>query len=507
MRHALPTALLAAGLGLILVPGRAAGAAGAWTSNPQSRVRLISQWRVAPREGELRMGLHFRLAPHWHVYWKNSGDAGFAPTLVFAPVAGLSQPEVLWPAPRRFDLPGDLVAFGYQDEVVYPVRARLHGSDSAGSAGRAGTNRLALLTLVADLDYVVCEIDCVPYRYRLSLEQPLAPPSSQDRGAGRGVLDPQTAPLIERWWARLPLPAEALAGVATDGVLQNGLEGPALEVRVSGVRAGAEADLFLETHEAFEAGRPRARAVPQGVTFHVPLHAKRAGAELPARTSFAWTATGLQRDGRTLALETRREVAIAGRPGAGQGSPSPSRASAGAPASWTPPDSRLTALLAAAALLLALSCWGVLPLPRPARLARAGARQPDGAARPERPAGEAMQPSGAGAAPAFQALGFVLLAGTLWLLYSLSFQLSAEGVAAIELALVAMALLAWLRGRAGRRIRLRFALAVALAACTALPPWLAGRSRIGEPRRVAEVTEPGRASAHDPAPPGRNPAN
>ncbi|HVT14815.1 MAG TPA: protein-disulfide reductase DsbD domain-containing protein [Thermoanaerobaculia bacterium] len=482
----MPTALLAAGLGLFLVPGRAAGAAGAWASNPQSRVRLISQWRVAPREGELRMGLQFRLAPHWHVYWKNSGDAGFAPTLIFAPVAGLSRPELLWPAPRRFELPGDLVAFGYQDEVVYPVRARLHG---AGSAGRAGTNRLALLALVADLDYVVCEIDCVPYRYRLSLEQPLAPPGSQDRGAGRGELDPQTAPLIERWWARLPLPAGALAGVATDGVLQNGPEGPALEVRVSGVRAGAEADLFLETHEAFEAGRPRARAVPEGVTFHVPLRTKRAGAELPARTSFAWTATGLQRDGRTLALEALREVAIAGRPGADQGSASSSRASAGAPASWTPPDSRLTALLAAAALLLALACWGVLPLPRPARLARAGARQPDGAARPERPAGEAMQPNGASAAAALQALGFVLLAGTLWLLYSLSFQLSAEGVAAIELALVAMALLAWLRGRAGRRTRLRFALAVALAACAALPPWLAGRSRIGEP------------------PPGGDPAN
>ena len=66
----------------LLVPLQAWGAAGEWAENPESRVRLITPWQVAPRSGELRMGLHFKLTPEWHVYWKNSGDAGFPPVVV-----------------------------------------------------------------------------------------------------------------------------------------------------------------------------------------------------------------------------------------------------------------------------------------------------------------------------------------------------------------------------------------------------------------------------------------
>src|SRR3954462_12312256 len=112
---------------LPLVPHRAAPTAGAWQSNPQSRVRLITPWKVAPRPSsapsaqnvELRLGLHFALAPGWHVYWKNSGDAGFPPVVVFGKTPGLDKAELLWPAPERFELRGGLVALGYETEVVY----------------------------------------------------------------------------------------------------------------------------------------------------------------------------------------------------------------------------------------------------------------------------------------------------------------------------------------------------------------------------------------------------
>src|SRR5215470_11117009 len=116
--------LIVAGCGLARARP-AAAAASPWTSNPQSQVRLISGDRVAPRHGELRLGVQFRLAPGWHAYWKNSGDAGFAPVVTFAPRPGLTPPELLWPAPHRFELPGGLQAFGYASEVVYPARAAL----------------------------------------------------------------------------------------------------------------------------------------------------------------------------------------------------------------------------------------------------------------------------------------------------------------------------------------------------------------------------------------------
>jgi len=67
---------------------------------------------------------------------------------------------------------------------------------------------------------------------------------------------------------------------------------------------------------------------------------------------------------------------------------------------------------------------------------------------------------------------------TLGLLYALSLEISAEGLAGVELALLAMSLVAWLRRRIERPGLARLLLAAALAACTIVPPWLAGRNRL-----------------------------
>ena len=116
---------------LVLAAVPLVAAIGPWEKNPQSSVRLISPWQVAPvspADSEIRLGLHFKLAPGWHVYWKNSGDAGFPPVVVFGKTPGMESAELLWPAPERFELRGGLVAFGYADEVVYPIRGKLQPS-------------------------------------------------------------------------------------------------------------------------------------------------------------------------------------------------------------------------------------------------------------------------------------------------------------------------------------------------------------------------------------------
>src|SRR5258708_19666146 len=116
-----PVAVAAMGL-----PPTAAAAASPWATNPQSQVRLVSAARVAPRRSELRLGVQFRLAPRWHVYWKNSGDAGFAPMVTFSPWPGLAPAELLWPAPQRYELPGGLEAFGYAADAPPPAHAAPH---------------------------------------------------------------------------------------------------------------------------------------------------------------------------------------------------------------------------------------------------------------------------------------------------------------------------------------------------------------------------------------------
>jgi DsbC/DsbD-like thiol-disulfide interchange protein len=322
------------------------------------------------------MGLHFRLSPGWHVYWKNSGDAGFPPVVVFKKTPGLGEPEMLWPAPHRFELPGDLVAFGYEDEAVYPIRTTLQ---DAGDR----------LRLEADVDYLVCEVDCIPYRYTVALDQPTGSP----------VPDPETAPLIDRWWSRLP--DRQVAGVSTDAALDGGT----LEVRVRGARLGDGSNLFLESHDAFDTGKPVARTTDDGVVYRVPLKPREAG-KMPTTTNIAWTITNLVRNDRTFSLETSRQV--------GPKPPQQGGQPAEAPPGLLERPAILT-ILAAATMLLALALWGLL--------------------------GSVLPP------PHVQALGFAAGAATVGALYALSRQIRPERLAIVELALLALALIAWLRRR------------------------------------------------------------
>src|SRR6185295_16359918 len=114
-----------------------------------AKVRLITPFQTAPRQGPLRLGLHFQLAKGWHVYWKNAGDAGYPPAVTLKPKEVLGEVEMRWPAPERYELPGGLVAFGYEDEVVYPLVVPLTQPFDGPS-----------LPLVADVDYLVCRETC-----------------------------------------------------------------------------------------------------------------------------------------------------------------------------------------------------------------------------------------------------------------------------------------------------------------------------------------------------------
>ncbi len=399
------------------------GAASGWVENGPSRVRLISPYGVAA-EGEVRLGVEMRLEEGWHSYWKNSGDAGYAPAVEVTGVEGV---ELLYPAPHRFDLPGGLVAFGYEDEVVYPLRGRLR-------AGGRDT-----VEIVAELDYVVCAEECIPYQARLALDQAVG---------SQAVEDAETAPVVERWWEQVPVAVEEVPGVETRGALVAGEAGaPALEIRVTGA-AGERAEVFFEPHDVFEPGRPVARAAGEEVVFRVPLAARAAGEALPAKILFAWTVTGLSDEGRRLAIEARREVAGTIRRGA------TANAGDGGAAGPLPSGSALLAgATAVAATLLALYLWGILgPAPEgPARAGGPGRRQ---------------------------LAGFAALGGAVLALFALARMASRETPAAVELALLGLALCAWLRRRTAGRGIIPAALTVGLVACAGAALWLAHRGQL-----------------------------
>jgi suppressor for copper-sensitivity B len=220
---------------LIVAPQalRAEEAASPWFSTEQGRVRLIAANPSVGTDASVWLGLQFELAPHWKVYWRSPGDAGYPPDLDWAGSQNLAGAAVAWPAPERFTVLG-LETMGYQNAVVLPITARL---------AKPGEP----LRLSAALRYLTCEIVCIPYETTLALDLPAGP--APDGSTGFGAL-------IARYRAKVP-------GDGTGVGLR--LEGASLETGAKPVLSLAlAADPPLEHPDAFIEG-------PDGVSFSAPV--------------------------------------------------------------------------------------------------------------------------------------------------------------------------------------------------------------------------------------------
>ncbi|HEX6203364.1 MAG TPA: hypothetical protein VF100_10195, partial [Thermoanaerobaculia bacterium] len=86
-----------------------------------------------------------------------------------------------------------------------------------------------------------------------------------------------------------------------------------------------------------------------------------------------------------------------------------------------------------------------------------------------------------------EGLGFLAVGAVVWLLYLLSRQLRSDGLALLELLLLVLALVAWVRATARRRL-LAAALAAVLAVLAAAAVWIADARRLVPRGAGAEAT-------------------
>ena len=208
MRHRL-AALLLPLLLAALSPATGRAAESEAVRSPRATVTLAAaEEAIAPGE-PFRIGLRLRLAPGWHSYWRNPGDAGAPAEIELALPEGAAAGPIAWPAPKRI-VTGPLVSYGYTGEVLLPLAV-------TPPSGLAPGDRL---TLEAEARWLVCEQLCIPEEGRFRLDLPVAAAARPDRSL---------APLFTAAEAAAPRPApwRAEAGFrGRDGRLV--LEGEAL---------------------------------------------------------------------------------------------------------------------------------------------------------------------------------------------------------------------------------------------------------------------------------------
>ncbi len=180
----LTTALL-----FVLTPMLAVATESNVQQSPRATVSLVSEYAAVSPGQELRIGLRQRLAPHWHTYWKNPGDAGSPPSITFEAQPDVTVGEIAWPGPDRFII-GPVASYGYENEIVFPMALTVPQDARPGSQ----------LALEANADWVVCEKECIPeegkFRLVLPVEANARPASDEIRAAFRtaDARQPQASP-------------------------------------------------------------------------------------------------------------------------------------------------------------------------------------------------------------------------------------------------------------------------------------------------------------------------
>jgi thiol:disulfide interchange protein DsbD len=192
MRHSLPSAILLA-LALLGAPAALARES-AVVKTPHAEVTLVSETDAVEPGKPFRLGLRFKLAKGWHIYWLNPGDAGEPPHLDLSLPEGASAGDIAWPAPLRIP-EGPVMTYSYIGEVLLPLTV-------------TPAALVSQFPIKAKASWLVCEKVCVPEEGELALDLP----------AGNASPSPQARLFVETD-ARIPRPAPFAARISPDGVL------------------------------------------------------------------------------------------------------------------------------------------------------------------------------------------------------------------------------------------------------------------------------------------------
>ena len=163
-------------------------------SSTQTQAQLLAWAPDGMSTGKtLWLGLRIRHEPHWHTYWKNSGDSGLPTELKWQLPDGWSAGAVSWPTPKKFAL-GPLANYGFDGTVLLPTAITMGPFDRV--------NGSATVKLAAS--WLACKTECIPEDASFELTIPFA--------SDTGGASPLTAHsgLFEDALARVP---EALVGL------------------------------------------------------------------------------------------------------------------------------------------------------------------------------------------------------------------------------------------------------------------------------------------------------
>ncbi len=119
-----------------------------------------------------RLGVRFRIDPHWHIYWRYSGETGQPTEVRWKLPEEFRAGPLQYPGPRKFVDKADIVSYGYEDQVLLWSEITPPKDLTTGQK----------VTLGAEANWLACKTLCVMGSASLSLELPVEAKPSKAKG-------------------------------------------------------------------------------------------------------------------------------------------------------------------------------------------------------------------------------------------------------------------------------------------------------------------------------------
>lgn len=135
--------------------------AGSFTA-AHTTVELVSDQKSIQPGNSIRVALKMTLDDGWHVYWKNPGDSGLPPAIQWDLPDGFKAGAIHWPAPKLISA-GPLTSYGYEGVVylISPIAVPDHVLPTDA------------VDLKATVEWLACQVDCIPGKAELQLTLPV----------------------------------------------------------------------------------------------------------------------------------------------------------------------------------------------------------------------------------------------------------------------------------------------------------------------------------------------
>ncbi|MDH4071242.1 MAG: protein-disulfide reductase DsbD family protein [Ignavibacteria bacterium] len=213
-----------------------------------TRIELLANASSVAPGSTFLIGLRMTMDPGWHTYWKNAGEAGLPPTIQWTLPEGVTPGEILWPAPHKYTEGGEVITYGYEKENMLLIPMEV-----------ASTLPSAQVVIRADVDWLECELVCIPG----SATAELVLPVSREAGV------PANVTLFQQYQAAIPPGYEPGGELRiSSGFDRDGL---VLTVRPGRLASLTDVDFFPEAFDELLVGRTAVSNTDEGVVVRVPI--------------------------------------------------------------------------------------------------------------------------------------------------------------------------------------------------------------------------------------------